>query len=121
MTTQTLSMISKAYAAVIITEYSDTLDEDSLYDIVHEVADGSEHVIYYHKARELVDSLTYDELNDAEDQVEACFGGEYISYNDHAVRISYFALHTAIMKALQELMEQQQQKEQEEEQEEGDK
>jgi hypothetical protein len=115
MTTQTLSMISKAYAAVIITEYSDTLDKDSMYDIVHEVADGSEHVIYYHKARELVDKLNNDELNDAEDQVEVRVGGEYISYNDHAVRIAYFALHTAIMEALQELMEQQEQQQQEEE------
>jgi hypothetical protein len=65
-----------------------------------------------------VDSLTYDELNDSEDQAESCFGGEYISYHDHAVRIAYFALHTAITEALQELMEKQQQQEEEEE---GDK
>jgi hypothetical protein len=119
MTTQTLSMISKAYASNIITEYSNTSDKDSMYDVVHEVADGSEHVIYYDKARELVDSLTYDELNDAEDQAEACFKGEYRSYDDHAVRIAYFALHVAITGALQELMEQQEQQQQEEE-EEGD-
>jgi hypothetical protein len=107
-------MISKAYAAGIMLEYSDYY-EDTMFDRVHEVADGSEHVIYYHKARELVDSLTNAELNDAEDQVEGCFGGEYISYNDHAVRIAYFALHTAIMEALQELMEEQEQQQEEEE------
>jgi hypothetical protein len=105
-------MISKAYAADIITEYSGTLDEDSMYDIVREVADGSEHVIYYDKARELVNSLTMDDLNDAEEQVKV-WVSEFISYNEHAERLAYYALHTAIMEALQELMQQQQKEEEE--------
>jgi hypothetical protein len=119
MTTQTLSMISKAYAADIITEYSDTLNEDTVYSIAHEVADSSEHVIYYHKARELISNLTNDEFNGAEDAVDSDTGCEFLSYNKHGERLAYYALYAAITEALQELMQQQQQ--QQEEEEEGDK
>ena len=97
--------IAQDYADEIM-ENHDYWDEDDLYDIVHEYADGSQHVIYYAHAHDFVQALPFDRMNDAEQQVADCGGiNEDTTYNTLATQISYFALQQLIMEAVQKKLE----------------
>ena len=95
-------LIAKSYADDIMAE-REYWDEDDLYDIAAEHADGSEYVIYHSKAHDFVRALPSDVQSDAEDQVADCGGAT--SYDDYAVKIAYFALQALILECVQQLME----------------
>ena len=97
--------IAEAYASDIMEE-QEHWSEDDLYDITHEHADGSEHVIYYQAAHEFVQALPFDVKNDAEQNVADCgLINEEITYNQFATLIAYFALQQLILDAVQVKLE----------------
>ena len=97
--------IAEEYASDIM-EAQEHWSEDDLYDITHEHADGSEHVIYYQAAHEFVQALPFDVKNDAEQNVAACgMINEETTYNQLATQIAYFALQQLILDAVQVKLE----------------
>lgn len=94
--------IAKSYADDIMAE-REHWDEDDLYDIASEHADGSSWVIYYSNAHDFVRALPSDVQCNAESNVEDCGGAD--SYDDYAVKIAYFALTELILEAVQEMLE----------------
>ena len=68
--------------------------EERVYDLAHEYADGSEHVIYYYKAHQLLEWLDARTIDHIEGEIEA--GGSFVGYNDLASRISFYALRDMI-------------------------
>ena len=68
-------------------------DESRVYDLAHEYADGSEHVIYYYKAHQFLGWLDARTIEYIEGEIEA--GGSFVGYNDLA-RIAYYALSDMI-------------------------
>ena len=97
--------IAEEYASDIMEEQEHWSEED-LYDITHEHADGSEHVIYYHAAHEFVQALPFDVKNDAEQNVADCgLINEETTYNQLATQIAYFALQQLILDAVQVKLE----------------
>lgn len=69
-------------------------DESRVYDLAHEYADGSEHVIYHYKAHQFLGWLDARTIDYIEGEIEA--GGSFVGYNDLASRIAYYALHDMI-------------------------
>ena len=63
-----------------------------LSERAHEVADGSEDVIYYHKAHAIVRDSTSDELCDAESMVEDC-GSEDNTYDGMATMLAFWIVY----------------------------
>jgi len=97
--------IAEEYASDIMEE-QEHWSEDDLYDITHEHADGSEHVIYYQAAHEFVQALPFDVKNDAEQNVADCgLINEETTYNQLATQIAYFALQQLILDAVQVKLE----------------
>jgi len=97
--------IAEEYASDIMEE-QEHWSEDDLYDITHEHADGSEHVIYYHAAHEFIQALPFNVMNDAEQEVADCgMINEETTYNQFATYIAYFALQQLIMDAVQTKLE----------------
>ena len=68
--------------------------EERVYDLAHEYADGSEHVIYYYKAHQFLGWLDARTIEYIEGEIEA--GGSFVGYNDLASRISFYALRDMI-------------------------
>ena len=77
---------------------------DYIGDVVHEVVDGCEEVIYYHKAHELVQSLSSDDEAAAVDNLHA-LGVQPESYDDWAVKIAYEALYQHVYQGVLEKLE----------------
>ena len=97
--------IAEGYASDIMEE-REHWSEDDLYDIAHEYADDSAHVIYYQAAHEFVQALPFDVKNDAEQNVADCgLINEEITYNQFATLIAYFALQQLILDAVQVKLE----------------
>ena len=69
-------------------------DESRVYDLAHEYADGSEHVIYHYKAHQFLGWLDARTIDYIEGEIEA--GGSFVGYDDLASRIAYYALHDMI-------------------------
>ena len=69
-------------------------DESRVYDLAHEFADGSEHVIYHYKAHQFLGWLDARTIDYIEGEIEA--GGSFVGYDDLASRIAYYALHDMI-------------------------
>ena len=69
-------------------------DESRVYDLAHEYADGSEHVIYHYKAHQFLGWLDARTIHYIEGEIEA--GGSFVGYDDLASRIAYYALHDMI-------------------------
>tara|TARA_B100000927_G_scaffold229382_1_gene189200 strand:- start:142 stop:468 length:327 start_codon:yes stop_codon:yes gene_type:complete len=69
-------------------------DESRVYDLAHEYADGSEHVIYYYKAHQFLEWLDARTIDHIEGEIEA--GGSFVGYNDLASRIAFYALSDMI-------------------------
>ena len=65
-----------------------------MYDLAHEYADGSEHVIYHYKAHQFLGWLDARTIDYIEGEIEA--GGSFVGYDDLASRIAYYALHDMI-------------------------
>lgn len=68
--------------------------EERVYDLSHEYADSSEHVIYYYKAHQFLEWLDARTIEYIEGEIEA--GGSFVGYNDLASRIAYYALSDMI-------------------------
>ena len=77
--------------------------EERVYDLAHEYADGSEHVIYYYKAHQLLEWLDARTIDHIEGEIEA--GGSFVGYNDLASRISFYALRDMITSEALTLLE----------------
>lgn len=77
-------------------------DIDAATDQAHEYADGSEWVIYYHKAHELCQNCNTDHGEELLDDVGP---GENPTYDGLAVLIAYGELNARINHALYELAE----------------
>ncbi len=78
-------------------------DESRVYDLAHEYADGSEHVIYYYKAHQFLEWLDARTIDHIEGEIEA--GGSFVRYNDLASRIAYYALSDMISSEALALLE----------------
>jgi hypothetical protein len=72
-------------------------DRDDAMDRAHEVADGSEWAIYYHKAHELCQNCNTD---NGEQFFENCGPWEDITYNGIASIIAYGELRARIEQAI---------------------
>ena len=72
------------------------LDWKDVSDVIHEVVDGASEVIYYDQSMALVDSLSSDELENAEESVELTSDGTFMPYYRHVRLIAYYALEAAI-------------------------
>jgi len=70
-----------------ITEY-----DTELSDYCHEQADGSEHVIYYAMARDLVAATSASELEEAEQTWKDC-GGEFEDLQTLHTQLAYWIIH----------------------------
>ena len=64
----------------------DARDLDQAMDWASESADGSEYVIYYHKAHELCQNCSTDQ---GEDFVAECWADTPMTYDEIACRIAY--------------------------------
>lgn len=90
-----------AYAADIAAEVAEKIKEygpDAAYDLAHEHADGSEHVIYYHKAHAICQNCNTDAGEEIVSDLGEPEGGW--SYNGFAVAIAYGELRHRIECAL---------------------
>ena len=70
------------------------------YDMAHEHADGSEHVIYYYKAHQICQHCNTD---NGEAFLEDVGAGDNPTYDSLATIIAYGELHARIMAALNEM------------------
>ncbi len=71
------------------------------YDMAHEHADGSEHVIYYYKAHAICQNC---DVENGEAFLEEMGGpGKDATYNSIATVIAYGELHSRILHALYEM------------------
>lgn len=89
--------------AVEIFEQTDNLDDAC--DLAHQYADGSEWVIYYHKAHELCANCNIDE---GEEFIEGC--GEPLegwTYNGFASAIAFGEIYSRLQSAINTLYEMQ--------------
>ena len=95
------------YANSLAKELIENMPENEgecyIYDMASEYADGSEHVIYYHKAHDLVNWMHASDIADIEGEIEA--GGSFVGYNDLASRIAFYHLSNMISAAALEIFE----------------
>lgn len=82
----------------------DTLDEADLQELVWEFVDGSEWVIYPHKAWELVDAMDSYEIADAYEEVRS-LGGVYEDFWDLLRNMAYFGLSYRVLSRCEEILE----------------
>lgn len=78
-----------------IIEQADSFEEAS--DLAHEYADGSEHVIYYHKAHDICQNC---DTAYGEEFIEDVGPGDDPTYDSIAVLIAYGELRGRIMEKL---------------------
>lgn len=71
----------------------DARDLYQALDWASESADGSEYVIYYHKAHELCQNCNTDQGNDF---VSECWANEPMTYDEMASRIAYGEIDTRV-------------------------
>ena len=88
---------ANSLAKDLIEDMPDDEGECYIYDMASEYADGSEHVIYYHKAHQFLQWMHASEIEHIEGEIEA--GGSFVGYNDLASRIAYYHLSNMISSA----------------------
>ena len=94
-----LDRIARCYAEDIASELK-KYGGDAI-DLAHQYTDGSEHVIYYHKAHAICQNC---DISNGEDFVEDCGDPEGgWSYDGFAVAMAYGELYSRIVKQLYEL------------------
>ena len=74
-------------------------------DTAHEYANGSEHVIYYSKAHDMVAWMHQSRIDYWEGEIEA--GSGFVGYDQLACRIAYYELCDMITAAALKLFEEQ--------------
>ena len=89
-----IRQIALDYVDMICDEYD--MKELYLSDIVHEVVDGASEVQYTHESIALVNSLSTEEIYDADESVQMVTDSSFVTYNRHVQLIAYFALEAAI-------------------------
>jgi len=81
----------------------DARDFDHAIDWAHESADGSEYVIYYHKAHDVCQNCNIEQ---GEDFFADCYGKEHgKSYDEIACIMSYGEINARICSKLWEIFE----------------
>jgi hypothetical protein len=90
-------------------ELSDDLSDcfnsghDEISDYCHERADGDENVIYYSRARELYNSASIAERDEAEGTVEDCGGfGEGANMDNRFTALAYWITYNRLSSALRD-------------------
>jgi hypothetical protein len=86
-------------------ELSDFIESghDDLYDHLHETADGSADVIYYHRAKELYNAAIFSEQDEAEQKAKDC--GSMVNCSSMAERFSllaYWIVYNRLEKTIRE-------------------
>jgi len=91
------------YAEAAARDIADEIKEHGgdAYDMAHEYADGSEHVIYYHKAHAICQNCDTSEGEEFISDTGEPEGGW--SYDGFAVAIAYGELHSRILHALHKM------------------
>ena len=89
----------------LINDMDESHGEEYIYDIAHEYADGSEHVIYYAKAHDMVAWMHQSRICFWEGEIEA--EGSFVGYDDLACRIAFYELRDMIIAAALKLFEEQ--------------
>lgn len=88
----------KEYARDIARDIArDARDFEQAMDWAHESADGSEHVIYTHKAHAICQNCNVDQ---GRDFVRACYPDAWLDYDQQASAIAYGELVARIESAL---------------------
>ena len=95
--------LAQQYAEDIVENMTEDQGEEYIYDTAHEYADGSEHVIYYSKAHDMVAWMHQSRIDYWEGEIEA--GGSFVGYDDLACRIAYYELSDMITAAALKLFE----------------
>ena len=82
----------------------DASDFEQATDWAHESADGSEYVIYYHKAHDVCQNCNIEQ---GEDFFSDCYGNEHgiMSYDEIACIMSYGEINSRICSKLWEIFE----------------
>lgn len=81
----------------------DAADYNQATDWAHESADGSEHVIYYHKAHAICQNCN---IGQGEDLFNDCYGGNHSkSYDEIACIMAYGEIRARIEARLYEIFE----------------
>lgn len=93
-----LDKIAAEYAADIMRECNDY--GGSYYDMAHEYADGSEHVIYYSKAHAICQNC---DTSNGEQFLEDNGNPETVTYDTLATAIAYGELLARINAAIDEI------------------
>ncbi len=93
----------------IQTAYEEFKQDDTrdLEDIVHELADSSQHVIYYGKAWDLVDFVRFADLSEYEEAQEMINDiGEHTSDLDTLMtQMAYWLIYNIVRGAVEERLE----------------
>lgn len=96
-------------------QYIDTLaseymaykgDYDCFEDYLHQTADGSEYVIYYGKAWDLVNMIRlndYDMYQDAQSVIYDSYGNEFLDLHRHMALMAYECIYQTLSLAIQDL------------------
>ena len=80
----------------------DARDLEQALDWASESADGSEYVIYHHKAHELCQNCSVDQ---GEAFVAECWANEPMTYDEMACRIAYGEIDTRVREFVWKLWE----------------
>ena len=94
---------ANSLAQDLIENMPDDEGECYIYDTASEYADGSEHVIYYHKAHDFVRWMHASDVEHIEGEIEA--GGSFVGYDELASRIAFYHLSQMISAAALEMFE----------------
>ena len=88
-----------------LSEFLESGHED-LGDHCHEMADGSEHVIYYHKAEALYSEASTEERDEAESTIEDCGGfGDGKTMADRFTQLAFWIICRRIEAVIREQLE----------------
>jgi hypothetical protein len=90
-----------ATSAIDPTEWGDDTD---LYDRVHQMVDGSEWVIYYHRARKVLE-YSPNETAGPDELGWKDFSAGAESFGDLHVRGAYYAMSADVMEKVHELLD----------------
>ncbi len=89
----------------LINGMDESQGEEYIYDTAHEYADGSEHVIYYAKAHEMVAWMHQSRIDYWEGEIEA--GSGFVGDDQLACLIACYELSDMISAAALKLFEEQ--------------
>ena len=86
-------------------------DTQELSDIVHEVADGHQWVIYYGKAWDLVDFVRFNDLHEYEEAQEMIndIGEGTTDLDTLMTQMAYWIMYNVVYGAVQERLEKEEQ------------